>query len=111
MVQREYAPAGPDHGWNLPLQLLHDLLPGPPNDVLCRDFGDTDNYFIHHLSLYYYGDRWTLGAGVRNLADKKPPVVDGTELFAANNTPLGYGYDVNGRTFFMNVGVNFGGGE
>jgi len=84
---------------------------GPPTDVLCRDYGDTDNYFLHHLSVYYYGDRWTFGGGIRNLLDEEPPVVDGTEVQAINNTPIGYGYDVNGRTFFLNVGVDFGGGE
>ena len=88
-----------------------DTCLGPPNDVLCRDFGDTDNYFLHHLSVYYYGDRWTVGGGIRNLFDQEPPVIDGTEVQAINNTPLGYGYDANGRTFFLNVGVDFGGGE
>ena len=88
-----------------------DTCLGPPNDVLCRDYGDTDNYFLHHLSLYYYGDRWTFGGGIRNLLDEEPPVIDGTEILAVNNTPIGYGYDINGRTFFLNVGINFGGGE
>ena len=88
-----------------------DTCLGPPADVLCRDYGDTDNYFLHHLSLYYYGDRWTFGGGIRNLLDEEPPVVDGTEILAVNNTPIGYGYDINGRTFFLNVGINFGGGE
>lgn len=88
-----------------------DTCLGPPTDVLCRDYGDTDNYFLHHLSLYYYGDRWTFGGGIRNLLDEEPPIVDGTEILAVNNTPIGYGYDINGRTFFLNVGINFGGGE
>ncbi len=90
---------------------LSDTCLGPPSDVLCRDYADTDNYFLHHLSLYYYGDRWTFGGGIRNLFDQEPPVVDGTEVLAVNNTPIGYGYDLNGRTFFLNVGINFGGGE
>lgn len=84
---------------------------GPPADVNCRDYGDTDNYFLHHLSVYYYGDRWTVGGGIRNAFDQNPPVVDGTEILAVNNTPIGYGYDVQGRVFFLNVGIDFGGGE
>jgi len=43
--------------------------------------------------------------------NEKPPIVDGTEVQAINNTPIGYGYDINGRTFFLNVGYNFGGDQ
>ena len=88
-----------------------DTCIGPPTDVLCRDYGDADNYFLHHLSMYYYGDVWTFGGGIRNLLDEEPPVVDGTEVLAINNTPIGYGYDINGRVFFLNIAANFGGGE
>ena len=77
----------------------------------CRDYGEADNYFLHNLSMYYFGDMWTIGGGVRNVLNEKPPVVDGTEILAVNNTPIGYGYDINGRVFFFNVAVNFGGGE
>ena len=91
--------------------IASDTCFGPPTDVLCRDYGDADNYFLNHVSVYYYGDRWTVGGGIRNAFDKNPPVVDGTEVLAVNNTPIGAGYDLNGRTFFLNVGINFGGGE
>jgi len=90
---------------------ISDTCLGPPTDVLCRDYADGDNYFLHNVSVYYYGDRWTVGGGIRNAFDQNPPIVDGTEVLAVNNTPIGYGYDINGRTFFVNVGVNFGGGE
>ena len=91
--------------------IASDTCLGPPDDVLCRDYGDTENYFLHNVSMYYYGDQWTFGGGIRNLFDEEPPVVDGTEVLALNNTPIGYGYDINGRVFFVNIGVNFGGGE
>jgi iron complex outermembrane recepter protein len=91
---------------------LSDTCLGPLfGDVNCRDIGYADDYFQHHLSLYYYGDVWTFGGGVRNLFDEAPPFVDGTEVFAINNTPIGLGYDVRGRTYFLNIGANFGGGE
>ncbi len=90
---------------------VSDTCLGAPTDVLCRDYGDTGNYFLNHISLYYYGDRWTVGGGLRNAFDKNPPTVDGTEINAINNTPIGRGYDINGRVFFMNVALNFGGGE
>ena len=61
--------------------------------------------------MYYFGDMWTFGGGIRNVLNEKPPVVDGTEILSVNNTPIGYGYDINGRVFFFNVQVNFGGGE
>ena len=91
--------------------IASDTCFGPPDDVLCRDYADTENYFLHNASVYYYGDRWTLGGGIRNVLNEKPPIVDGTEVLAINNTPIGYGYDINGRTFFLNVGYNFGGDQ
>jgi len=84
---------------------------GVTDSFTCRDYGETDNYFLHNLSMYYFGDMWTLGGGIRNVLNEKPPIVDGTEVLAVNNTPIGYGYDINGRVFFFNVAVNFGGGE
>ena len=88
-----------------------DTCLGPPDDVLCRDYGDAENYFLHNLSAYYYGDQWTFGGGIRNVFNDKPPIVDGTEILSINNTPIGYGYDINGRVFFLNAAVSFGGGE
>ncbi len=88
-----------------------DTCQGPPNDVLCRDWGDAENYYLHNVSLYYYGDQWTVGGGIRNLLDEEPPVVDGTEVRSINNSPIGYGYDLNGRIYFVDVVARFGGGE
>ncbi len=87
---------------------LSDTCLGPAQgDVLCRDIGFVDNYFVHQASVYYRGDTWTIGAGVSNLFDEAPPQVDGSEIFAANNTPRGLGYDTNGRTMFFNIAANF----
>ena len=81
------------------------------HDVQCRDYADGDEYYNHAMSFYYYGDVWTVGAGVRNVFDDAPPQIDGTECcFSINNTPVGLGYDVNGRTYFADVQVIFGGG-
>lgn len=86
---------------------------GPPNDVNCRNASFADDYFVHSASVYYYGDVWTFGAGVRNLFNQEPPRVDPSENFeslnAIGNTPIGYGYDVIGRTFFLNVAARFSG--
>ena len=90
---------------------IGDTCLGPPDDELCRDVGYTSNYFQHNMSLYYYGDRWTFGGGIRNVLDEEPPFIDGSEILSVNNTPIGYGYDINGRTYFFNVAVTFGGSQ
>lgn len=88
-----------------------DTCLGPSaGDVNCRDIGFADDYFLHSMSVYFYGDVWTFGGGIRNVFDEAPPLVDGNEVLAVNNTPLGYGYDLNGRVFFVNVAAHFGGG-
>lgn len=82
---------------------IADTCLGPPTDVLCRDVGFGDDYWLHSASLYYYGDTWTVGVGVRNVFDTAPPLVDGSEVLSINNVPIGYGYDLRGRTFFVNM--------
>ncbi len=92
-----------------------DTCRGPENgDVFCRDYADAGNYFLNSASLYYSGDRWRLGFGVRNVFDTYPPQVNfGGEGGATsiNNTPIGYGYNLNGRSFFLDFSLDFGGGE
>jgi iron complex outermembrane receptor protein len=80
-----------------------DTCLGPPDDVYCRDYADIDDYWLHSASLYWYGDTWTLGAGIRNVFDESPPRVDGNEVTAINNVPIGASYDLFGRTYFFNV--------
>ena len=81
---------------------------GPQNgDLDCRPVGEADNYFRHDMSFYYYGDVWTIGAGVRNVTDEFPPLVDGRVQFSGWNVPFGAGYDINGRQYFVNVAARF----
>ncbi len=77
------------------------------NDVLCKDVGTLPNYFRHTASIYYRGDTWTFGAGIRNVFNEAPPQVDGSEILSINNTPIGVGYDLFGRTLFFNVQASF----
>ncbi len=72
-------------------------------DVNCRDVGFADNYFVHDMSVYYYGDKWTLGAGLRNVFNEAPPEVDSGAVFSFRNVPFGAGYDIFGRTLFLNA--------
>jgi iron complex outermembrane receptor protein len=73
----------------------------------CRPVGNAEHYFRHDASVYYRGDKWTIGAGSRNILNEKPPLVDGTVVFSNFNVPVGNGYDMNGRTYFVNVSVRF----
>ncbi len=76
-------------------------------DVNCRNIGYAENYFVHDASVYYYGDAWTVGGGMRNVFDEEPPLVDGVEVFSFNNVPFGAGYDIFGRTLFANVAYHW----
>ncbi|HEX5787157.1 MAG TPA: TonB-dependent receptor [Woeseiaceae bacterium] len=87
---------------------LADTCLGPANgDVNCRNVGYAENYFVHDASIYYYGDTWTIGGGLRNVFNEDPPLVDGASVFSFNNVPFGAGYDILGRTLFANVVYNW----
>lgn len=82
---------------------------GPPNDLLCRDYGDADDYWVHHASVTYSRNTWLVRGGARNIFDEWPPQVDDNEwATTVNNTPIGAGYDWNGRTLFLAVEYSFG---
>jgi iron complex outermembrane receptor protein len=83
-----------------------DTCLGPPDDELCRDYGETGSYMVHNVSLFYREDNWQLGLGVRNLEDKAPPLADPTEVLGVKARPIGSGYDVFGRTFFASATYN-----
>jgi iron complex outermembrane receptor protein len=85
-----------------------DTCLGGQVDVLCRDVGFADNYMTHSLSVSYSEDNWFVTLGASNITDKAPPLVDGSEVSSMNNAPIGYGYNLLGRTLFLNVGYDFG---
>ena len=87
-----------------------DTCLGPDaGDELCRDIGFADAYMVHTTSLSYYGESWTLTGGVANVFDEKPPFVDSSEVstIRGTNAPRGAGYDIRGRTFFVNLKKEF----
>lgn len=86
-----------------------DTCLGPPDDVLCRDVAWASEYMVHRASVGYRADTWSVIAGVRNVFDEPPPRVDGSEILSVNNSPIGAGYDLDGRVFFINAGARFGG--
>ncbi len=88
-----------------------DTCYGPPDDVLCRDHSHVARYYLHSASLSYSNDRLSIVGGVRNLFDRPAPQVDDSELyFTVNNTLVGWGYDLLGRSFFTSVVYKFGNG-
>lgn len=74
---------------------------------VCRDVGDADDYFVHTMSVFWERDDWTVGFGIRNVFNDAPPEVDPSEAFLIGNAPIGQGYDINGRRYFLNVGKRF----
>ena len=84
-----------------------DTCLGPPNDELCRDYAEADSYMIHSVSVFYNEDNWSVGMGVRNLEDKAPPLADPSEITGVKSRAIGYGYDLMGRSFFVNASYNF----
>ena len=95
--------------WEEAIDGFSDTCFGPPDDVLCRDVGFAEEYFMHSVSLRRGGDAWQVRAGIRNVFDKEPPRVDGTEVLSTNNSPIGYGYDYLGKGYFLNVRYLLGG--
>ena len=84
-----------------------DTCEGPTaGDVSCADIGYADDYILHSLGVTYIADTWSLRVGARNVFDEEPPFVDGNEVSALNNAPIGYGYDLNGRTFFVSFSTS-----
>lgn len=84
-----------------------DTCLGAPDDLQCRDVGFAKDYMIHTLSVSYIEDNWAVTLGARNVFDKAPPRVDGTEITSVNNAAIGYGYNMMGRTIYLNGAYEF----
>ncbi len=67
------------------------------------------SYLLHSASVQYTGDKWSVTAGARNIADKTPPTIsNGAGIWnTVGNSPLYSGYDYFGRMFFVNVTKSF----
>lgn len=82
---------------------------GPPTDSLCRDIETIGDYWLHNMSVGYETDTWSLSGGLRNVFDRPPPKVAPSEFYSlVNNVPRGLGYDLHGRTYFLDVKYSFG---
>jgi iron complex outermembrane receptor protein len=91
-------------------------------DAECDSFNDATNIagtiptasvctaaeaWYNDLSATYGNDRWSVSAGVNNIFDKQPPLID----MSAGSNRLGRvtssGYDQFGRTLFLGATVGF----
>lgn len=71
---------------------------------------DVDSVLYHDLSVSWRSDTWRVTTGVNNLLNEDPPLVDQNTADATlggTNVPLGAGYDMIGRRFFINVSKRF----
>lgn len=93
---------------NLNTGTFSDTCGGAPvGGPICRDVGYADAYDVHTLAIRWNHDTWRFGAGVSNIFNKKPPEVDGSEVFSISNVPIGNGYNLAGREFFATIRKSF----
>ena len=84
---------------------ISDTCLGPPDDLLCKDVDFAPSYVMHSVSGWYSADTWSIGVGSSNVFDKAPPEIDDSLWFARKNVPLGAGYDLQGRTWFVSASI------
>ena len=87
---------------------IADTCLGEASGIFCRDVGFADDYMVHSLAVTYIEDNWAVTLGASNVTDEAPPLVDGSEVSSVNNAPIGYGYNLMGRSFYLNFGYSFG---
>jgi len=75
--------------------------------VFCRDVGFAKEWFEHTASIRWDNGTLRIIAGVTNIFDKAPPLIDTNEVFGISNTPIGNGYNLDGREFFGQVLYRF----
>jgi iron complex outermembrane receptor protein len=75
--------------------------------LLCKDLEEIDDHFVHTVSLRYSADTWTISAGVSNVFDEEPALVDPGENFELSGTNRFSGHDFLGRRVFVNLRKSF----
>lgn len=76
---------------------------GTVDNRTCRQYDDLASYWLHSASVSYSKDTYVLRAGVSNVFDTAPPLTDNNNL----GSLAGIGYDIGGRTFFVNATKKF----
>lgn len=73
----------------------------------CAPVNYTEDYMVHNMGFTYDADSFLVSFGVRNVFNDEPPKVDGGGIFSRANVPLGVGYDLFGRTPYINIRAQF----
>jgi iron complex outermembrane receptor protein len=71
--------------------------------VTCQPVYFTGNYFVHNVSLTWAPGDWVFTAGLRNVFDRWPELVDADGAFSVYIVPVGVGCDLQGRTAFVSA--------
>ena len=100
-------PDGQPTGFNADTCLGGGSANVPGDGVFCRDVGFADEWFEHTASIRWDNGDFRIIAGVTNIFDTAPPLVDSNEVFAINNIPIGNGYNLDGREFFAQLLYRF----
>lgn len=77
------------------------------DDIFCRDVGFAEEYFEHTASLRWDNGDFRIIAGVTNIFDTAPPLVDSSEVLSVGNAAIGNGYNLDGREFFAQLLYRF----
>ncbi len=75
--------------------------------VYCRNVGFLEEYFEHTASIRWDNGDFRVIAGVTNIFDTAPPLIDTAEVLGISNTPIGNPYDFDGREFFVQLRYAF----
>jgi iron complex outermembrane recepter protein len=94
-----------------------DWIQGTSDNAYLEQFGwdpaeyhyTLPDYFLHTASIRYDTDSFGISLGVRNLLDKDPPqiTIENPLVNTVANVPLQSGFDMRGRTFFINTRFRF----
>lgn len=79
----------------------------PGDGVFCRNVGFADEWFEHTASVRWDNGDLRVIVGVNNIFNTDPPRVDSSEVLAIGNTPLGGGYNLDGREYFAQLLYRF----
>ena len=87
---------------------------GSPNGVVagdgnfCRARAFTPEFFEHAASVRWDNGDYRIIAGITNLFDSPPPLISpAAGVTQISNIPLGQGFDLNGREFFVQLLARF----
>ncbi|PLK22797.1 hypothetical protein C0V72_12905 [Porphyrobacter sp. TH134] len=78
-----------------------------PSGQLTRPVSWVGSQWIHDIAISFTRGKYTISAGINNVTDEEPPLVDfGVGAPNNNNAVTGTGYDLFGRSFFVSARVS-----